>query len=312
MDETPTRSTRDERLTRLLDAGELTADRDPRDKLYSHSVFAQTSLPYRNPGDDVRVWTRSNGQIGLRVEAGTAWNPDKGDFVQIGLPYGPKPRLLLAYLNAEALKQQSAVIEVGRSLTAFVKAVRLDPTGRNINAVKEQLTRLSASTIRLGMTAEGEAVTIKSDIVSSFSLWWPKDERQRVLWPSMVRLSPEYFESLQRHAVPLHPHALAALAGSAMALDVYAWLAQRLHRIEWGKPTFIPWTALQGQFGGCYERVRDFRRVFVQTVQDVQSQYRAANVELDGRGMTLRHSAPPIQGRTAIIAHQGRHDQFGA
>ena len=193
MNETPTRSTRDERLIRLLDAGELTTDRDPRDKLYSHSVFAQTSLPYRNPGNDVRVWTRSNGQIGLRVEAGTAWSPDKGDFVQIGLPYGPKPRLLLAYLNAEALKQQSAVIEVERSLTAFVKALRLDPKGRNINAVKEQLTRLSASTIRLGMTAEGEAVTIKSDIVSSFSLWWPKDERQRVLWPSIVRLSPEYF-----------------------------------------------------------------------------------------------------------------------
>jgi hypothetical protein len=302
MDETPKRSTRNERTTRLLDAGELTADRDPRDKLYAHSVFAQTSLPYRNPGDDVRVWTRSNGQIGLRIEAGTAWNPDKGDFVQLGLPYGPKPRLLLAYLNAEALKQQSAEIEVERSLTAFVKAVQLDTKGRNINAVKDQLTRLAASTIRLGMTAEGEAVTIKSDIVSSFSLWWLKDERQRVLWPSTVKLSSEYFESLQRHAVPLHPCALAALSGSAMALDVYAWLAQRLHRIEWGKPAFVPWTALQAQFGGHYERIRDFRRVFMQTVRDVQSQYRAADVELDGRGITLRHSVPPIQGRTAIMA----------
>lgn len=305
MDETPARSTRDERLARLLDVGELTADHDPKNKLYSHSVFAQTSLPYRNPGDDVRVWTRSNGQIGLRVEAGTAWNPDKGDFVQIGLPYGPKPRLLLAYLNAEALKQQSAVIQVERSLTAFVKAVRLDTKGRNINTVKDQLTRLAASTIRLGMTAEGEAITIKSDIVSSFNLWWPKNERQRVPWPSTVRLSSEYFESLQRHAVPLHPHALAALSGSAMALDVYAWLAQRLHRIERSKPAFIPWTALQAQFGEHYERVRKFREVFSQTVWDVQSQYRAANIELDAKGMTLRHSAPPIQGRTAIMVSNG-------
>lgn len=185
-------------------------------------------------------------------------------------------------------------------LVQGLKAVRLDTKGRNINAVKDQLTRLAASTIRLGMTAEGEAVTIKSDIVSSFSLWWLKDERQRVLWPSTVKLSPEYFESLKRHAVPLHPHALAALAGSAMALDVYAWLAQRLHRIEWGKPAFISWTALQAQFGGHYERVRKFREVFSQTVQDVRSQYRAADVEVNGKGMTLRHSAPPIQGRTAI------------
>ncbi len=72
MHEISKRSTRDERITRLLDAGELTVDRDPKDKPYAHSVFAQTSLPYRNPGDNVRVWTRSNGQIGLRIEAGTA------------------------------------------------------------------------------------------------------------------------------------------------------------------------------------------------------------------------------------------------
>jgi len=116
---------------------------------------------------------------------------------------------------------------------------------------------------------------------------------------------PEYFESLQRHAVPLHPHALAALSGSAMALDVYAWLAQRLHRIEWGKPAFIPWAALQVQFGGHYERIRKFREVFSQTVRDVQGQYRAADIELDGKGMTLRHSATPIQGRTAIMVRNG-------
>jgi len=228
MDETPKRSTRDERVTRLLDAGELAADRDPKDKLYAHSVFAQTSLPYRNPGDDVRVWTRSNGQIGLRIEAGTAWNPDKGDFVQFGLPYGPKPRLLLAYLNAEALKQQSAEIEVERSLTAFVKAVRLDTKGRNINTVKDQLTRLSASTIRLGMTAGGEGVTIKSDIVSSFSLWWPKDERQRVMWPSAVRLSPS-----------------TSRACSVMPCHCIRTRWRRCQGPQW------PWTFMPGWRSGC-------------------------------------------------------------
>jgi hypothetical protein len=31
-----------------------------------------------------------------------------------------------------------------------------------------------------------------------------------------------------------------------MALDMYAWLAQRLHRIEPAKRAFIPWTALKG------------------------------------------------------------------
>jgi hypothetical protein len=294
------RSTSDERLARLLDAADATQD-DPQSILYQHTVFCQTGLPYRNPGDDVRRWERTNGSVGLQINAGEAWHPEEGRFVQLGLPYGPKPRLLLAYLNAEAVRQQSPEIEVDRSLTAFVKAMGLDPKGRNITTIKEQLSRLSASSIRLGVTRDGEGVTINTGIVSAFSLWFPKDDRQRVLWPSKVKLSADYFESLTRHAVPLHDKALMALSGSAMGLDVYCWLAQRLHRIDWGKRVFLPWPVLQVQFGGHYERLRDFRRVFRQTVRLVHSQYRAANIEMDGKGMTLRHSPPPVKGRTGIV-----------
>ena len=289
---------------RLLTSGAATGE-EPDSILYQHTVFCQTGLPYRNPGEDVRMWKRTNGRIGLQIEAGSAWNPELGDFVQIGLPYGPKPRLLLAYLNREAIQQGSPEIDVERSLTAFVKALQLDPKGRNIAIIKDQLTRLAASSIRLGgTTADGGAVTIKSDIVKAFNLWFPKDERQRVLWPSTVRLDADYFESLQRHAVPLHDQALMALSGNAMALDVYAWLAQRLHRIEWGKRVFLPWPALQNQFGWHYDRMDNFKRVFRQTLRMVHSQYRAAVIELDGKGMTLRNSPPPVKGRTAIIVRK--------
>ena len=44
---------------------------------------------------------------------------------QIGLPFGPKPRLILAYLNAEALRTGSPEIEVEASLTAFVQRLKL-------------------------------------------------------------------------------------------------------------------------------------------------------------------------------------------
>jgi len=37
--------------------------------------------------------------------------------------------------------------------------------------------------------------------------------------------------SRQTHAVPLDERALAGLAHSSLALDIYAWLAQRLHRV---------------------------------------------------------------------------------
>jgi hypothetical protein len=33
------------------------------DIVYQHSVLCQTSMPYRNPGDEVRLWQRENGRV---------------------------------------------------------------------------------------------------------------------------------------------------------------------------------------------------------------------------------------------------------
>lgn len=288
---------------RLIEGSDATAD-DAVSVMFHHTVFCQTGLPYRDPGDEVRVWSRKNGQVGLRIEAGSAWNPDINDFVQLGLPFGAKPRLLLAYLNAEAMRTGEPEIEVEGSLTAFVRRLKLDPMGRNIRIIKEQLSRLAASSIRLGMSRGREAVTIKSEIVSAFSLWWPKEDGQRLIWPTSIRLSDTYFKSLTRHAVPLHDRALMALSGSSMALDIYCWLAQRLHRIEWGEPAFVPWAALKEQFGWNYDRMDKFKAVFRQTLKVAHSQYRAADIELDDKGMTLRHSPPPVKGRTILVVNR--------
>lgn len=282
---------------RLLDSAVTIAAADPREISYQHSTLCQTCLPYRNPGETVRSWERLNGHVHLKVLAGEAMHPEKGRLTEIGLPFGPKPRLVLAHLNSEALRFGSPVIEIEDSLTAFVRRLRLDPKGRNIRSIKEQLTRLAAATIRLGVVKDGHALTVKADIVHAFDLWFPKDDRQRVLWPSTVQFSREYFDSLTRHAVPLDERALAALSHTAMGIDLYCWLAQRLHRIVPGKPQLIPWTSLQAQFGWHYERIRDFRRVVTRTLGTVLSQYRAARISLDRRGLSLHHSPPPVARR---------------
>lgn len=293
------RSTRGERLTRLLDASEVAANEQPEAIGFAHAVMCQTGLPYRNPGD-VREWERVNGTARMKVLAGEAMHPASGEFVKVGLPYGPKPRLILAHLNGEALRQQSPEIEIEQSLTAFVKRLKLDAGGRTIGTIKDQLARLSASSIRLGYLRDGRAITVNSQIVTAFDLWFPKDG-QRVLWPSTVRLSVEYFESLTKHAVPLHDQALSALSGTAMGLDVYSWLAHRLHRVERGQRVFIPWSQLKAQFGWHYDRMDNFKKVFRQTLRTVHSQYRAADIDLDDRGMTLRHSPTPVKGRSWVV-----------
>lgn len=279
---------------RMVDAAAAIRDDHPRSIVFQHTVLCQTCLPYRDPGNHVRVWDRENGRIALRIRAGEARHPEHG-WIEVGLPFGPKPRLILGYLNTQAILRQSATIEAEDSLTAFVKRIGLDTHGRNLRTIKDQLARLAAADLRFGVpTSEEHVTTYKGQIVTEFDLWFARDERQRVLWPTTVTLDPQYFESLLRHAVPLDERALGALSHSAMALDIYAWLAQRLHRIHPRESAFIAWELLRQQFGFGYANMRKFRQVFRTALDQVTAVYPAARLSLDVRGMTLRHSPPPV------------------
>lgn len=263
---------------------------------FIHTVLCQTYLPYRDPGSEVREWMRTNGSINLMVQAGAAQRPDRG-LVKVGLPFGPKPRLILGYLNAQALRRQDPVIDVGGSLTRFVRRLGLDTGGRTKNPVRDQLERLSAARVVLGM----KSTTVNTNIVDAFDLWDGEDG-QRLLWPSVVRLSDGYFRSLMNHAVPLDERALAALSHTAMGLDIYAWLAQRLHRVPLGQDALVAWPLMHDQFGAGYGRLRDFRATFGIALRQVLAVYRDARVEIDGRGLVLRHSKPPVARRMVEAA----------
>lgn len=308
---------------RLIEGAALALTGDaatPRDILYQHTVLCQTCLPFRDPGDDTRTWKRLNGGVALEVNAGKAMHPIKADFVELGLPFGPKARMVLMHINQMALQQKTPEIEIQDSLTSFVRrTLELDPNGRNMRIVKDQLARLSAASIRLGIAKDGHAITVDSKIVSAFDIWFPKNDRQRVLWPSTVKLSLDYWESLKTHAVPLDEDHIARLSHSALALDIYAWLANRLHRIPPNKPAYVSWAALHFQFGQGYKRINQFRAAFRVALREVLQLYRTARIEDDrtrrpartisGTGevivreptapdLVLHHSPPPISPRS--------------
>jgi hypothetical protein len=283
---------------KLIEASAAIRGRPPERINFLHAVQCQCGIPYKNPGDGVREWDRRQGHASLRIEAGSAIDPATGDFKRLGLPYGEKPRLVLIHLATEAVRTGSPVIDVEESMTAFARSLGLETNGKQLRSLKDQLARLAAATVRLGVVEEGRAVQVNAQFVAAFDLWFPRQADQRVLWPSTVRLSEEYFQSLGRHAVPLDHRAVAALASSSMALDVYVWLAQRLHRVPAGKPQFIAWDSLHGQFGQGFARVRDFRRRFLQTLRQVTTAYPAARLSADDRGLALAHSPPPVAPRS--------------
>jgi hypothetical protein len=281
---------------KLLDASALIRTVPPERVDFLHTIQCQIGLPYKNPGDDVREWDRKQGTASLRIEAGSAIGP-RGDFVHVGLPYGEKPRLVLIHLASEAVRTGNPVVDVEDTMTSFARSLGLETNGRQLKGLKDQLARLASATIRMGIVEEGRAVQVNTQFVSAFDLWFPKKPDQRVLWPATVRLSEEYFQSLGKHAVPLDHRAVAALSSSSMALDVYAWLAQRLHRIPSGKPQQITWVSMYEQFGQGFARLRDFRRNFLQTLHQVHAAYPQARIEADEVGLILSNSPPPVAPR---------------
>jgi hypothetical protein len=286
----------------MLDAATDIMSELPKQVDFLHTVQCQCALPYRNPGDDVREWDRTQGNAVLRVEAGAALDPKTKKYVKLGLPYGKNPRLVLIHLTSEAVRTGSPTVDVEGSMTAFAKTLGLDANGRDLTRLREQLARLAAATVRLGTVDHGRTIQVNTNIISAYDLWYPTDASQKTLWPSTVRLSDDFFNSLQRHAVPLDHRAIRGIANSSLALDIYSWLAQRLHRIPVGRPQFISWAAIYNQFGQGFSRVRDFRRAFQNTLRHVHSVYPASKLELSEKGLTLYRSQPPIPSNSVAIS----------
>ena len=119
-----------------------------------------------------------------------------------------------------------------------------------------------------------------------------EDETQGSLFVERARLSEGFFEQLKRHPVPLEEPAIRAVNNNSMALDLYAWLAYRLHALK--GPTPVSWRALKPQFGMGFGRMDNFRARFLDNLKLTLAVYPAARVEVDEAGLILHPSRPPV------------------
>jgi hypothetical protein len=98
--------------------------------------------------------------------------------------------------------------------------------------------------------------------------------------------------------------AIRHLAGKSLALDVYIWLAYRLHALS--KPTLVSWRALHAAFGPNYARERDFRLKFKESLESALLVYPQADLKVEERGLVLLPSAPPGPPRSIIYLQRQR------
>ena len=257
---------------------------------FIYSGWAQAALPHRRLAPDA-VWQITSERVRLLVEPGRR-AVDFGEPEWVGVPYGSRARLILLFLQSEALRTNSREIELGRSLRAWLTRLGIPIGGKSFKDVREQAERISRCRLSFHVQAAGRAGLVNQNIVDTAMFVGSDDAAQGSLFVDTVKLSETFFEQLRRHPVPIEEPAIKALSNNSMALDVYCWLTYRLHVLQSPKP--ITWKALQSQFGNGYRGLHHFKPRFLENLHLACAVYPNANVEVDERGLTLKPSRPPI------------------
>jgi len=273
---------------------------------YCHAVLSQIGLP-RSPQKE-RVWDRHNGQASLRLLAGSML-VDRRQRVELPLPQGPYARLILADISTYAVKHKTLCIPMEASAGAYMRnRLHLFPGGGKrgtYTSFKREAQALSGAHMELGVFYGSKVCNLKGAPIYGFEAWAVDDGPQQALWPCELLLSESFFRSLSAHAAPIDMRAYRALAHSALAQDIYTWLAHRLPRLR--APLELPWSVLADQFGG-YSSAKYFRDEFVKRLREVHAVYQDAKVEVrkgrrgeSGGTLVLQRSPGPIPRIATVV-----------
>lgn len=291
--------------TKLVEASAeiMGAAPEGEDIAFLHSTFCQVGLPRSRPKG--MTFERKSGNAAIRLEAGTLW--DGQDYTQQPLPYGTKPRLLLLHLIRSYLRTGERTIDLGDSVRDFLEnTMNIDASGGRkggMTGFKEQIKAFAACRMVIGYNMPSGAVRTRpaERIVEEFEAWPELNDRtgQRSLWPSSITISADFAMSIQKASVPLDARAIRAIQDSALALDLYAWLAHRLHRLD--RPAVLHWASLREQFGQEIADPRTFKRNFVKSMRDVLAIYPNAKVDDVFGGIRIHPSLPPVAKTLVVV-----------
>lgn len=257
-------------------------------------AMVMATLPHSKPSSF--SFQRKNGSYTLIMTA----NPN------FGLPYGSLPRLLLAWMTREAKRTRSQILQLGKTFSEFLRALKLSQSGGkrgDATRLREQMLRLFTAQISCVYQNRKEGVC-KADqflVTRSFELWWnPLKETQCDIAPhSTITLAKDFFDELVDRPVPVDFRVLQALRRSPLQIDIYVWLTYRFSYLK--QNSLIPWNLLRNQFGSDYandsQGLRSFKKQFLKALHIVTVLYSEANVEVDDDGILLKPSKTHIKSK---------------
>jgi Plasmid encoded RepA protein len=246
-------------------------------------LLTLATMPHSNPGD-ADNHTRINGDYKLVMRRGE----------DTKLPYGSYPRLLLAWICTEVVKQKEKNLELvlGESLSDFMRQLALLPTGGRwgtIPHLREQMKRLFNARISVSLVSRDKRKFFA--ISEEYDLWWDnKEPDQRTLWKSTVTISEKFYDEIRERPVPINMNILGALKRSPLGLDLYMFLTYRVSYMK--KSTFIPLKGLHLQFGAEYKDIKNFQKKVRRELLKIKLAWPQLNYELK-RGRIVIHPSQP-------------------
>ncbi len=243
-----------------------------------HRTFCGLALPLSAPMGS--LWSREAGGMSITMDnTGTATS---GEILP--LPAGRILRLLLLYIFTTALHSGNAAVEIGLDARSVALSLGLKATPLRLRELGEQLECLIAARLRI---TEGKGAPLS---VLDARRSGNRDPSSG--WRPVLHLNKRFLASLQQGAVALDRDVVAALAGSAMALDAYAWLAATLPEVSTDRPVLVTWAELQQRFGqDALPGAVAFRAAFSKSLKAVQAACTALRFMISQDGVELQGAA---------------------
>lgn len=295
------------------------------DVSFLHQSFCIAGLPLRRPRDAGKSFSRADGRFSYTVSP-TQVTLHDGTELLIGVPFGPKARLLTMWLATEARNPHRAscdrIIELGR-IKPWLRSIGIIPYGASdkhqgsFNATKEQLVRLSASTFTMFLKAEGKELLKRVNLIDTGLFedgdleLYAQGRIRDMKWPLAVQLTEEAQRRFQNYCVPIPTQRIAKVASNAMAIDILVFLAYQLPRLSPNAKELISWRQLIAQFGNR-EPPSKFRQTFEQSIRTALNAYPEANVDIRSEGLEIRYSDPAELERSFVAVVGGRCGSGGS
>jgi hypothetical protein len=106
----------------------------------AYSGWCQAALPHRRLPDD-KEWQIRSDHVNMLVQPGLRTS-NFGDAEKIGVPYGSRARLIMFYVQSEALRTSSREVRLGRSMNQWLIRMGVPVGGKSMNAIKDQASLL--------------------------------------------------------------------------------------------------------------------------------------------------------------------------